>query len=824
MTDSGIAIERSDQTSFKNIGMIARSLPCVMILIAVWLCCAHRCLAASPVLDAVYPRGAQAGTQCEFSLSGARLSDAQEILLYAPGISVEKLDVISNEKLKATVNIAADCRLGEHHMRVRTATGVSDLRTFYVGPFESVEEVEPNNDFSKPQSIKMNVTINGTVQNEDVDHFVVEAKKGDRLSVELEGIRLGLTLFDAYVAILNSDRFELVACDDSSLALQDPVAAVIAPENGQYIIQVREASYGGNSSCHYRLHVGSFPRPTGIYPSGGKVGEKIEVTFLGDVAGEIRQELQLPASGDEYYPLHAEQDSLPAPSANPFRLSAFGNVLEVEPNNNAANATVAEPGLPVAMNGIISEIGDVDHFRFSAKKGEVYDVHVYARRLRSPLDSVLTILNAGNKTLSSNDDAVGPDSHIRFTVPGDGEYVVRITDQLGNGSGDYVYRVEMTPPKPALSLRIPVPGRNTQERMTIPVPRGNRYATLLRAERKDLSGAVDIKTPELPAGMEMRAAEMPASLDVAAIVFQAEADAPLAGKLIEVTGTAGTVTGESRQRIVMVEGLPNNAVYYSTEVNSLAFAVTEPVPFRIRLVPPKVPIVKNGTMNLRIVAERDEGFDQPITCSLPFRPSGVNAASSVTIPKGATEVDYPINANSGATLGEFKIIALGMSDTGAGPVWVSSELTDLEVISQMITMNIQMAATERGKPVDIICDVQHHAPYAGNAKVKLIGLPHKASAQEQTLASGQEELIIPIHTETDSPLGKHSGLFCQVAVYRDGESILHSVGVGGVLRIDPPPQKDESPAKEVVKKEVPAKKPQKRLSRLELLRQQQAER
>ena len=42
----------------------------------------------------------------------------------------------------------------------------------------------------------MNVTVNGVADNEDVDYYVVEARKGDRITAEVEGMRLGITLFD----------------------------------------------------------------------------------------------------------------------------------------------------------------------------------------------------------------------------------------------------------------------------------------------------------------------------------------------------------------------------------------------------------------------------------------------------------------------------------------------------------------------------------------------------------------------------------------------------------------------------------------------------
>src|SRR3954453_22131072 len=109
-------------------------------------------LAASPSLTAVRPVGAQRGTEVEVTLSGARLGDAQEILWYQPGIQTLSITKVDDNNVKAKLKIAPDCALGIHDLRVRTATGVSDHRTFSVGPYPVVNEVEPNNDFAKPQA------------------------------------------------------------------------------------------------------------------------------------------------------------------------------------------------------------------------------------------------------------------------------------------------------------------------------------------------------------------------------------------------------------------------------------------------------------------------------------------------------------------------------------------------------------------------------------------------------------------------------------------------------------------------------------------------
>ncbi|MFM7925932.1 MAG: PPC domain-containing protein, partial [Planctomycetaceae bacterium] len=156
---------------------------------------------------------------------------------------------------------------------MRTKSGISDYRTFFVGALPVVEEKEPNTDFAAPQEISLNVTVSGVVQNEDVDYFVVDAKKGQRLSVEVEGMRFGQTLFDPYVAILNDRRFELAAVDDSPLLKQDAAASIEVPADGKYIIEMRDSGYGGNGECRYRLHIGTFPRPVITYPAGGQAGQ-----------------------------------------------------------------------------------------------------------------------------------------------------------------------------------------------------------------------------------------------------------------------------------------------------------------------------------------------------------------------------------------------------------------------------------------------------------------------------------------------------------------------------------------------------------------------
>lgn len=787
-------------------------------------------LASSPDLSLIRPRGVQRGTETVLKFTGRRLDDAEEIFFYRSGVKATKIEAESDRSIKVTVQVDENCRLGEHIAQVRTKSGISEYRTFYVGDLPSLEEEEPNSEFESPQQIPMGHTITGVVENEDVDYFVVDAKKGERISAEIEGIRLGTYLFDPYIAILDSKRFELAVSDDAPLVYQDALASVIAPEDGKYIIEVRESAYGGNGRCRYRLHVGHFPRPTAVYPAGGKIGEKVEVKFLGDPRGDFKQEFQLPETAEENYGLLASDETGVAPSENPFRLFPHGNVMEAEPNDDLKSATPAE--LPKAFNGIIEKPDDIDCFKFSAKKGQRFEVDCYARGIRSALDPVMYLYSADGKRIESDDDSRGLDSRFRFNVPKDGEYVLRVKDHLGRGGADFVYRVEFTPIEPELTLSIPRVARYSQERQTIYVPQGNRFATLISAGRRGFSGDLVLDGKGLPEGITMHAEPMPSNMSRMPVVFEADADAPLSGKLVDFTAhlkqeskdESKKVSGRFTNTADMVRGSPGNSIYWETDVNRLAFAVVEELPFELEIVEPKVPIVRNGSMQLKVIAHKKEGWDENIRLQFPFRPPGIGTRSSLNIPKGKNEALYPLNANGNAALGKWPIYVIGEANVN-GDAWVASQLAHLEISQPYVDFAMDRSATEQGKPTEIFCKITTITPFEGQAKAKLLGLPNKVSAPELEFDKDTEELVFKVTTDKSSPAGRHKNVFARVIVPENNESIVHARTGKTELRIDKPlpkpkeePKKESKPKKVAKKEESKKKEPEKRLTRLEKLR------
>jgi hypothetical protein len=781
-------------------------------------------------MGSVRPLGGQRGTEVEVTLAGGRLSDAKEVLFYQPGITTTKLQVVNDSQVKATFKIAPDCRLGLHELRLRTATGLSEVRIFSVGSLKDVVEVEPNNDFAKPQPIAMNVTVNGIADNEDVDYFVIDAKKGDRISAEVEGIRLGVTMFDPFVAIMNAKRFELASSDDSALIWQDGEASIVAPEDGKYIIQVRESAYAGNGACLYRLHVGNFPRPTATVPGGGKVGETVDVKWIGDVIGESTTKVSLPPAPQRDFGVLAQDAKGVAPHLNPFRVSTFGNVIEAEPNDDHAKATPFTP--PIALNGVIGKPDDVDYYTFKAKKGETFDVKVYARTLRSPLDSLLYVGVRNGGTIVGSDDNNGPDSALRFTAPADGEYVVWIHDHLRKGGPDYAYRVEITPAEPRLILSVPSESliRGTGAIAAV-VAKGNRHAVLVNASRADFGGELAISAANLPAGVTLEADTMAASLSTYPVLFTAKADAPPAATLATLLGKPVDpkikAPSEFTQVIEFVLGQNNIPMWTRTE-DSLAVAVTDEAPYSIEVVEPKVPLVRGGSMNLKVVATRKPGFTAPISISLPWNPPGVGSSGSIAIPEKQNEATIPINADGGAELRTWKIVVNGYSNGPTGPLVVSSQLAKLTIAAPFVGFTYQAVSVEQGKEVDMAVKVTKAVDFPGEATVTMVGFPNKVTTEPKKITKDTTDLLFHIKTDKASPAGNHASLFCQVVITQNGEPILHNIGTGQ-LRIDVPlPPKANAPAPPPMpvaaapKPAAPAAKPLSRLEKLRLEAQERA--
>ena len=139
--------------------------------------------------------------------------------------------------------------------------------------------------------------------------------------------------------------------------------------------------------------------------------------------------------------------------------------LESEPNNTSKNAQRLT--LPVIVNGTISTPKDQDVFQFDGKAGQAIVAEVKARRLDSPLDSMLKFTDPKGAILALNDDQEDlgsgmnthhADSYLSVKLPADGRYTLALGDAQHKGGEAYAYRLRVSAPQPDFELRA-VPSR-----------------------------------------------------------------------------------------------------------------------------------------------------------------------------------------------------------------------------------------------------------------------------------------------------------------------------------------------------------------------------
>jgi len=403
------------------------------------------------------------------------------------------------------------------------------------------------------------------------------------------------------------------------------------------------------------------------------------------------------------------------------------------------------------------------------------------------------VFDAKGKSLGTNDDAAGnPDSAVRLKIPEDGDYTVKVADQLARGGPRFTYRVEIAEVAPTLTLSIPDTARYDNEtRKSIVVPRGNRFAVLLNINRDTFNGDLAVTFDGLPAGITALADTVPGSLSAVPVVFDATADAPIAGTLltpaaqaVDATATKGKdIVSQFRHTVDWVR-IQNDIGYSRSEVSQIAAAVVETVPFTVRIVEPKVPLVQSGEASWKIIADRQEGFDEPITVKMLWNPPGVTSPPDLVIPKGASSVDYKLNASNKAEVRKWKTAVVATATVQGGAAHVSSQLAELEIAAPFLAGKIALTKVERGQTAKLVCTLEQKNPFAGTAVARLVGLPANTTASDVEITQDSTAATFEIVTTDKSPLGSHKNIFCSVTLTRDGEPITHLIAQGSVLRID----------------------------------------
>ena len=769
--------------------------------------------AAGPSVESVTPAIGQRNTEFTLKLVGAGFSDASEVMFYSPDVTCTDLKPITDNELLVTLKSATTCRLGTHAFRIRSPRGISELRVFRLTDLPVVIAEEPNESAEQAMPLEKNVTVTGLLEKGDRDFFKLHLRRGERLSAEVEAVRLGATLVDTVLTVFNAAGKELANADDTPLFGQDPHLSMIAPEDGDYFIRVQEVNLEGDDNSGYALHIGNFPRPSFVYPAGGRAGQTISVRFLGDAAGPLDRKVRLPDSPDSSYGLFADDSGLTSPTPIPFRVSPFDNVLEVEPNQDAATLSTAVVDLPIAFNGVLTERDDVDLFRFRMNAGQRFQFEAFANRLGSPADTVISILDCHGNVLVTNDDDGSHDSRLVFVAPQTAEYLLRVVDQRGAGDENFFYRVEATQSVPALTTFLPRPNRMSQERQAISVPRGNRIVTFLGVKRQDVKSDVQLAPQGLPLGIKNFPTTIAADRFQVPVVIEAAADAPLAGGLIQVqaaaTASNTTVTG-TFQQVVDLINMSADRLYHSVTVDRLAIAVVESAPFRIDLDPPQSSLVQDGLIELIVRVTREPGFDEAIDVTFPFLPPWVDGPALITIPADKSVGTYVAHAFPQAEPRTWPICAEGRVSAAVArnpvaaavemplesvpsrrkkaktDVAVASQLIDLRVAESPVHGSIGRIAGEQGTTLQVSCSIERRGELPEKLEAILEGLPNRVQADSVQIVPQSKLATFALKLDPTAPVGEFDSLVCRLTGTKNGQTVSFNVGRGGVLKIVPP--------------------------------------
>jgi hypothetical protein len=776
------------------------------------------CLCADPryMIDYMLPRGGSRGATVEVEFHGFSLENPKQVLFYGSGIAVAG-DFVPYAKpgdgFKVKLKIAEDCPVGEHLLRVRTATGLTDAVTFWVSRFPTIYEFEDkvgqNDTIAKAKPVPPNVTVEGQIlpgPDADIDMYRLDVQEGQHISVEVEAARLG-TLHvggenDLAVRILDAAGKELGRDDDSALYVQDPVLSVIAPKTGSYFVEIKQQIFYPPRQAYYRAHIGTFSRPTAIFPAGGQAGSTLHARILGDPAGERTAEIALPAKTGkfEYFG--------DAPSPNVLRVSPYPNVIW-----NSDLTPV--PALPAALNGILSKAGEAHEYRIQAKKGESWKVQVYSRSLGAPVDAKIWMRPANQeKRLFEADDARLSDlglpsaratwyikdqqDPVAIFKPGaDGEYILGIEDSTGAGGPDHVYRVEIEPLHDAIYTHITAPEGYQMPRLAgLIIPRGSRWTLdvqLAQGIGNTYKGELELEARGLPKGVTMIAPRVPKGAARVPVQFVAAADAEEQAALVEIFARpiekGIRVDSGSRQGFAFTNRggeLPWHFVF----VDKYALAVTQPALFHVKLFSPEIALMQGSEMLLKVQIERVEKFDGPVEIQPDWLPQGVSKESTVTIPAGKTEATFRIQANDKAAPGLHRIAmnastSGGDSYSGIGRVRISSEFVELRTAEPYLSIELQRSSVERGKRGEIFGTLKISRPFAGKATVKLQQLPRgvKMVDPAPVISATDKEILFHLEADQDALAGLYKGITCEVEFKESGQTV-HSHTGSGILRID----------------------------------------
>ncbi len=627
--------------------------PLLTLLLAGSVICVSTAFARPPHVSYIYPAGAQRGTTVDIKVGGHYLHDAANFTV--DGVGIEASPKITKGSTRwfegpvipqppsqrtedypvdydGTLKVAADAPFGLREWSVATAQGATVPMKFVIGNLPELIEDEIDGT-PIPQLVPLPVTINArTFPREDVDLWTFEVAAGQTVTCAIAASAIDSPV-EAHLEVRDPAGQRIAEATGTTGA--DPVVRFTSKTAGRFTVQVHDANFGGLQHYVYRLTITAGAYADSVFPLGGRRGETLKLQLTGVGLDRTTFDLPLAANAAEQF---SWRPDFAAASDAGFMLetSDWPEAIESAANNSTDAATAF--AVPQVLNGRIESAGDIDHWKFEAKKSDSLIFEMHAAKLGSVLDSVVELLDATGKTIAESDD-VGSDSDSRlvFTVPADAAYFVRIRDRVaGRGGADFGYRLHVLDAKTAdtapFSLEI------QSQTAVANVDRDGELKLKVNVKRSSFNDEIALVLEGLPAGITVEGATVAAKQKNATITLKAAATATLKAASVRLIGKA-KVGDTDRQAVATIKTQPATA----EKLERLIVAVTLKTPFKLTAVF-ESKFAPRGSVYLRHYKIERGGFEGPLEISLADRQNrhlqGVTGPK-IVVPAGVTEFDYP---------------------------------------------------------------------------------------------------------------------------------------------------------------------------------------
>jgi hypothetical protein len=801
-----------------------RPNPCSSVFIRGFfylLLCTPLALLAQPIpkLTAISPEWIQRGTTVEIVFTGENLGavtgfifsgdaglSATNVPLPAPpqpAITIESVGgaitsaapppARDEKRLVAKVTATADAAFSAREVRVVSPGGVSNPLQLNAGQWPEVREKEPDNSIEQAQLITFPAAISGVISAaSQVDYYRFKAAKGQELVFDVDAAVRGSAL-DSSLALLNAAGKELARNEDNNGL--DSLLTFTVPEDGEYLVQLRDFRYQGGGNFTYRLYAGALPYVDMIFPFGGQRGKSVEIALTGrNLAGTTKMTLAVAPTA----PLGRQEIRATTPNGYsnlvPFDVSDLPDLLETEPNNALDKANVVT--VPVVINGRIGEPKDIDRFKFKSDKDQKLVCEVAASRFGSKLDALLILTDAGGAMLQQNDDANGADARLEFDAKKDVEYILALRDLTERGGERFGYRLSIRPPGGG--------GGAGPDFSAVFLPdtiRVNREGqTKLRCEVNRVGGfegPVRFAFAELPAGVFAEPLVLSSTPSSGILLVSVLKDAPLGSFPVRLTASA-TIGGKTVTRSA-------TPISGAAGVRQACLTVLDTTPFTLEATTLSAAAEQNQSATIEVMVQRRDGFTgevklnaegfsagrDPITKSFDVGEVTVKGTESIGKLTFKAKLDSEVGTRTAVIRGEATVngqlvtqysreIPITITQV---PFIVSSTLSRLSITA------LPASSASAARETSTTIKVERRAGFAGEVALSLEGVPTNVVTTLANIPASASETTLKIEATEKSAIGTNFTITVVGAATFNDRNYKHKSG--GVALVVSAPEMTE---------------------------------